>query len=70
MNDFLQSLRNGQAEKPRTPKTRKNFDNSYQYSSGPRFHNYGNSYQQQPPRTAPMKRPPVLRQFRPRREIR
>ncbi|MCG8685466.1 MAG: hypothetical protein MI892_11360 [Desulfobacterales bacterium] len=41
MNDFLQSLRNGQAEKPRTPKTRKNFDNSYHYSSGPRFHSYG-----------------------------
>jgi hypothetical protein len=57
MNDFLQSLRNGQAEKQRTPKTRKSYDNSYQYSSGPRFHNYGNSYQ--PPRTAPMKRTPV-----------
>ncbi len=59
MNDFLQSLRNGQAEKQRTPKTRKNYDNSYnQYSSGPsRFHNYGNSYQQ--PRNTPMKRPPV-----------
>jgi len=57
MNDFLQSLRNGQAEKPRTPKTRKNYDNSYQYSSGPRFHNYGNSYQ--PHRNTPMKRPPV-----------
>lgn len=58
MNDFLQSLRNGQAEKPRTPKTRKNYDNSYHsYSSGPRFHNYGNSYQQ--PRNTPMKRPPI-----------
>jgi hypothetical protein len=43
MNDFLQSLRNGQAEKQRTPKTRKNFDNSYNYSSGPRFHTYGGS---------------------------
>jgi len=41
MNDFLQSLRNGQAEKPRTPKTRKNSDNSYHYTSGPRFHSYG-----------------------------
>lgn len=58
MNDFLQSLRNGQAEKQRTPKTRKSYDNSYQYSSGPRFHNYGNGYQ--PPRTTPpMKRSPV-----------
>jgi hypothetical protein len=57
MNDFLQSLRNGQAAKERTPKTRKNFDNSYQYSSGPRFHNYGNTYQQ--PRNPQMKRPPV-----------
>ena len=44
MNDFLQSLRNGQAEKQRTPKTRKNYDNSYQYSSGPRFHSYGGGY--------------------------
>ncbi len=41
MNDFLQSLRNNQAEKPRTPKTRKSYDNSYQYSSGPRFNSYG-----------------------------
>ena len=57
MNDFLQSLRNGQAEKQRAPKTRKNYDNSYSYTSGPRFHNYGNTYQ--PPRTAPMKRPPI-----------
>jgi len=42
MNDFLQSLRNGQAEKQRTPKTRKNFDNSYQYTSNSRFNSYGN----------------------------
>lgn len=42
MNDFLQSLRNGQAEKPRTPKTRKNFDNSY-YSNTSRFNSYGGS---------------------------
>ncbi|OQY51982.1 MAG: hypothetical protein B6230_03705 [Desulfobacteraceae bacterium 4572_89] len=41
MNDFLQSLRNGQAEKPRTPKTRKNSDNSYHYTSSPRYHSYG-----------------------------
>ena len=41
MNDFLQSLRNGQAEKQRSPKTRKSYDNSYHYSSGPRFQNYG-----------------------------
>ena len=41
MNDFLQSLRNGQAEKQRTPKTRKNSDNSYHYTSTPRFHSYG-----------------------------
>ncbi len=54
MNDFLQSLRNGQAEKPRTPKTRKNVDNAYQYSSTPRFHSYG-GYQN---RNQQMKRPP------------
>lgn len=42
MNDFLQSLRNGQAEKPRTPKTRKNFDNTY-YSNTSRFNSYGGS---------------------------
>ncbi len=41
MNDFLQSLRNGQVEKTRTPKTRKNSDNSYHYTSTPRFHSYG-----------------------------
>jgi hypothetical protein len=59
MNDFLQSLRNGQAEKPRTPKTRKNYDNSYHYTSPPRFQSYGgypnNRHQQ-------MKRPPVPHQ--------
>jgi len=43
MNDFLQSLRNNQAEKPRPQKTRKSYDNSYQYSSGPRFNSYGGS---------------------------
>lgn len=41
MNDFLQSLRNGQAEKQRAPKTRKSYDNSYHYTSSPRFHSYG-----------------------------
>ena len=48
MNDFLQSLRNGQAEKPRTPKTRKNADNSFQYTNNNnnnRFSNYGQGYQ-------------------------
>lgn len=55
MNDFLQSLRNGQAEKPRTPKTRKNFDNTY-YSNTSRFNSYGGSGY---PNTRPsqMKRP-------------
>ena len=59
MNDFLQSLRNGQAEKPRTPKTRKNSDNSYHYTSSPRFHSYGgyqntrSSQKNQPPQSMP-----------------
>ena len=57
MNDFLQSLRNGQAEKQRAPKTRKNYDNSYHYSSGPRFHNHGGGYQNT--RSQQMKRPPA-----------
>lgn len=56
MNDFLQSLRNGQADKPRTPKTRKSYDNSYQYSNNPRFHSYGSGYQN--PRTPNLKRQP------------
>lgn len=56
MNDFLQSLRNGQAEKPRTPKTRKNYDNSYHYTSQPRYHSYG-GYQSN--RNQQMKRPPM-----------
>ncbi len=56
MNDFLQSLRNGQAEKARTPKTRKSFDNSYHYSSGTRFHSYPNGGYQNT-RTPQMKRP-------------
>jgi hypothetical protein len=60
MNDFLQSLRNGQAEKQRAPKTRKSYDNSYHYSSGPRFHNYSGGYQNT--RNQQMKRPPVAHQ--------
>ena len=59
MNDFLQSLRNGQAEKPSTPKTRKNTDNSYHYTSNPRFHSYG-GYQNN--RSNGMKRPPAQNQ--------
>lgn len=59
MNDFLQSLRNGQAEKPRTPKTRKNYDNSYHYTSPPRFNSYG-GYQNT--RNQQMKRPPAQHQ--------
>jgi hypothetical protein len=59
MNDFLQSLRNGQAEKPRTPKTRKNTENSYHYTSNPRFHSYG-GYQNN--RNQGMKRPPAQNQ--------
>ncbi len=57
MNDFLQSLRNGQAEKQRTPKTRKNFDNSYHYSSGPRYNSYGGGSGYQNNRSQQMKRP-------------
>jgi len=56
MNDFLQSLRNGQAEKPRTPKTRKNFDNSY-YSNTSRFNSYGGSGYPSNNRSSQMKRP-------------
>ena len=59
MNDFLQSLRNGQAEKQRIPKTRKNIDNSYQYSSPSRFHSYS-GYPNT--RNQNMKRPPVPHQ--------
>ena len=59
MNDFLQSLRNGQADKQRTPKTRKNSDNSYHYSGSSRFHSYG-GYQNN--RNQHMKRPPGSRQ--------
>ncbi|MCK5837288.1 MAG: hypothetical protein KAH09_08490 [Desulfobacula sp.] len=59
MNDFLQSLRNGQAEKPRTPKTRKNSDNSYHYTSSPKFPSHG-GYQNT--RNQQMKRPPMQHQ--------
>ncbi|MCK5695211.1 MAG: hypothetical protein KAH62_01155 [Desulfobacula sp.] len=59
MNDFLQSLRNGQADKQRTPKTRKNSDNSYHYTSFSRFHSYG-GYQNN--RNQHMKRPTAPRQ--------
>lgn len=55
MNDFLQSLRNGQADKGRPHKTRKSYDNSYHYSSGPRYNSYGNGYQNT--RSQQMKRP-------------
>ena len=56
MNDFLQSLRNGQAEKPRTPKTRKNFDNSY-HSNTSRFNSYGGGGYPTNNRAPQMKRP-------------
>ncbi len=59
MNDFLQSLRNGQTEKQRTPKTRKNYDNSYHYTSLPRFPSYG-GYQNT--RNQHMKKPPAPHQ--------
>ncbi|MFH2060592.1 MAG: hypothetical protein ABIJ59_17040 [Pseudomonadota bacterium] len=60
MNDFLQSLRNGQAEKPKTPKTRKNSDNSYHYTSAPRFPSYGGGYSNS--RNQQMRRPPISQQ--------
>ncbi len=53
MNDFLQNLRNGQAEKQRPQKTRKSYDSSHQYAN-PRFHSYG-GYQNG--RNQHMKRP-------------
>lgn len=56
MNDFLQSLRNGQAEKQRTPKTRKNYDNSYHYTTQ-RFNSYNSGYSNN--RNQAMKRPPM-----------
>lgn len=60
MNDFLQSLRNGQAEKPRTPKTRKNFDNAYHYTSSNKYNSYGGGYQNT--RNHNMKRQPPQQQ--------
>lgn len=56
MNDFLQNLRNGQAEKQRTAKTRKNYDNSYHYNNQ-RFHSYG-GYQNTRPQNPNVKRQP------------
>lgn len=55
MNDFLQNLRNGQADKTRTAKTRKSQDNGYHYSSAPRFHSYSGGFQNT--RNQQMKRP-------------
>ena len=60
MNDFLQSLRNGQAEKQRSPKTRKSYDNSYHYSSPSRYQSYNNSYPNA--RNPQMKRQPAPQQ--------
>lgn len=57
MNDFLHSLRNGQADKPRAPKTRKTYDNPYPYSNSPRYHSYGNGYQNT--RNPNIKRQPI-----------
>lgn len=57
MNDFLHSLRNGQADKPRAPKTRKTYDNSYQYNNAPRYNTYGNGYQNH--RNPNIKRQPI-----------
>lgn len=56
MNDFLQSLRNGQTEKQRPQKTRKNYDNSYHYNSGPNRFGYQNN------RSKPLKNPSVQNQ--------
>ena len=50
MNDFLQNLRNGQAEKQRPQKTRKTHDNSFHYTN-PKFHSYG-GYQSNRPQHA------------------
>ncbi len=56
MNDFLQNLRNGQAEKQRPQKTRKSYDNSYHFSNS-RFHSYGGGYQNN--RTQPHTKKPL-----------
>lgn len=59
MNDFLQSLRNGQAgKKQRVPKTRGSYDHSGR-STRPRFHSYG-GYQST--RSQQMKRPAAPQQ--------
>ncbi len=58
MNDFLQNLRNGQAEKQRPQKTRKSYDSSHHYTN-PRFQSYG-GYQNS--RNQHMKRPPAQTQ--------
>jgi hypothetical protein len=60
MNDFLQNLRNGQAEKQRPQKTRKSYDSSHHYTN-PRFHSYGGS---QNSRNQQMKRSHVQPQNR------
>ena len=44
MNDYLKNMKNGQTDKGRTPKTRKNFNNTYPYSAGSRFNTYGSNY--------------------------
>jgi len=54
MNDFLQNLRNGQAEKQRPQKTRKSYDSSHHYTNQ-RFHSPG-GYQSS--RNKQMNRPP------------
>jgi hypothetical protein len=61
MNDFLQNLRNGQAEKQRPQKTRKSYDNSYQYTNS-RFQSFGgyqNSRNQQPMKRSSMQQPHI-----------
>ncbi len=50
MNDFLQNLRNGQAEKQRPQKTRKNYDNSFHYTNS-KFHSYGGYQSNKPQHT-------------------
>ncbi len=57
MNDFLHSLRNGQVDKQRSPKTRKTYDNSYQYNNTSRYHSYNSGYQN--PRNPNIKRQPA-----------
>ncbi len=54
MSDFLQNLRNGQAEKQHPQKTRKSYDSSYHYTNQ-KFYSYG-GYQNS--RSQQMKKPP------------